>query len=170
MNSLASSSGAVPMSALMFHREEMTLEQIDNPAPPRRLSRRYRDGSRRIELDAQVLRQSGRTHRACGGARARVCLARRRRDPSGDRAGAHGGHHRHRLPPLHPQPGRLRPDDDRVHLGRRHHSPQGQEGQAVPHVLRQRASHFGATVRQRSRNAGRGGARRRRPRLRPGGP
>ena len=45
---------------------------------------------------------------------------RKRHDRARDGAGAHGGRHRYRIPPLHPQSGRLRADHDRVHqLARR---------------------------------------------------
>ncbi len=51
---------------------------------------------------------------------------------SGYRAGSHGWGDRHRVSPLHPQPGRVRADHDRVHLGRRHPALQGPEGQTLP--------------------------------------
>ena len=81
---------------------------------------------------------------------------------------AHGRRHRHRLPPLHPQPRRMRPDHDRVHLGRRRPAQKRSESQALSPFLRRRAPHLRAAFRQRSAGDGRGGPHGRRPGLRPG--
>ncbi len=63
----------------------------------------------------------------------------------------------------------MRPDHDRVHLGRRRASQERSEGQALPAFLRRRASHLGAAFRQRSQCDGRSCPHGRRPGLRSGG-
>ncbi len=137
----------------------------------------------------------GRPRRACDArAYARPCPLCHwpGRDRAGHRAGPHGRSHRHRLSPLHQerQPvlggGRrrrdrccghdqqpavgLRPDHDRVHLGRWAVADARDQAQALPDLLRRRASHLGADLRVEPGDAGGLGAHHSGLGLRPGGP
>src|ERR1039458_4838172 len=93
----------------------------------------------------------------------RLIFDRPGQDRSRYRAGAHGGRHRYRLPPLHSRPGRLRVDYDRVHqlawrprLARHAQTQQDFEVSGLP---TRRTPHLRATLRQRSRRDGRCRAR-----------